>query len=295
MGKAATQKPISERAQEASGNLPVPQASAAPPADLMEFAAEQGGRGVSTAADDNLVPLIYVLHYSSPQVDRRDNAYIEGAEPGDIWLRGAPLGMEIIKPHDGLLVQPCYFYKDVGEWRPRQEGGGGGQGFICRHPEEAAKDVAGAVEDPDDKNHWTITRNGEVHDLVETRNHAVLVYHPSGRVMPYLIPLSSTGHGVSRAWMSQINGQIIQQGSKKGEPWDSFARLYVLRTEPRANKLGKWFSFTTEEGPWCDREKYLMGRKLHEQFARGEKRAEAPEASADPAPAAGGTNTDALA
>ena len=291
---AKAEKSISERAKEAAGNtLPTVQSTAAPPTDLMEFAGEQGGRGVSTAADDNLVPLVYVLHYSSPQVDRRDNAYIEGAEPGDIWLRGAPAGLEIIKPADGVLVQPCYFYKDVGEWLPRQEGGGGGQGFIGRHPEEAARDVAGAEQDPEDKNHWTVRRGNEVHDLVETRNHAVLVWHPSGRVMPYLIPLSSTGHGVSRAWMTQIGRQIIQQGPKKGEPWDSFARLYVLGTEPRANKLGKWFSFTTEEGPWCTREQYLAGRKLHEQFAKGEKRAEAPQESAGPSPAA--TNTDALA
>jgi hypothetical protein len=131
---ATKPKTISERAQETSNNLPTEQQNAAPPAELMQYADEQTGLGVSTASEDRLVPLIYVLHYTSPQVMKGDSKYIPGAEPGDFWLRNAPRGLEIIKGNDGLLVQSCWFYRDVGEWLPRQDGGGGGQGFRGRHP-----------------------------------------------------------------------------------------------------------------------------------------------------------------
>ena len=296
MGKAATQmtKPISERAQESAGNLPAVQDHAGPSAALMEFASEQTGRGVSTAADDNLVPLVYCLDAKSPQVDRRDGKYVEGAEAGDIWFRNAPPDLEIVKGTVGVLVQPCYFYKDVGEWVPRKSGGG----LVCRHPQEKAKDVPGAKpghnrETGEARANIWFTEDGD-RDLIETRNHAIIVYFPNGRTMAYLMPLKSTGHSVSRAWMTQINNQIIQEGPKKGTPWDSFARLYHLTTEQRHDNEGnKWFNFVTKEGSWATKEQYLAGRKLCLQFTSGEKKAAADEAVTEPA--AGGTNTDALA
>jgi hypothetical protein len=263
---------ISDKAQEAA-HLPPVRQQAGPPTHLMQYAQEDAGKGVSTKASDNLVPLIYVLHPLSPQVDKRSNSYIEGAEGGDIWLRNAPPGMEIVKGEVGILVQPCYFYKDVVEWVPRLEGGGGGQGFIGRHAVEDPKNVPGAIQQPDNVNHWT-TADGE-HDLVETRNHAVLVYI-DGRVLPYLIPFTSTGHGVSRAWMSKINDKIITEGDAKGKPYPSYAYLYRLTTEQRDNKKGKWFSFVPQDERWTTSEEYLVGRKLHAQFKSGEKQADTP-------------------
>src|SRR6202035_3091033 len=58
-----------------------------PPAALADRMKADAGRGVSTAQEDNQVPLIYVLQPLSPQVDKRSEQYVEGAEPGDLWLR----------------------------------------------------------------------------------------------------------------------------------------------------------------------------------------------------------------
>lgn len=309
---------LSERAKQAAGlpqttNGKVPEIveDFLPPAHLAEFAERDAGQGVSTSADDNLVPLIYVLQPLSPQCDRRSPQYVEGAEAGDLWLRNAPMGLEVVKANFenaraagqenfGLLAQPCYFHRDVVEWVPRDEGGGGGQGFVGRHAVERAQDVAGAKPGVDrktgkaDPNAWT-TADGE-HDLVETRNHAVLL-HLGGRALPYLLPLTSTGHSVSRAWMSKINQKLIDCPVPKGDPdyeakvsdwmermarankptvYPSYAYLYRLTTEQRSNNQGKWFSIVVQDARWATRLEYLAGRKLHEQFAKGERRAEAP-------------------
>jgi hypothetical protein len=274
MGKAAQK--ISERAMEAGGNLPKPAEGAAPPAHLAQYAAEDAGKGTSQAAEDNLVPLVYVLQPMSPQVDRRDAAYVEGAEPGDIWLRNAPPGHELVKGNVGILAQPCYFYKDVSEWVPRDDGGGKGNGFVGRHAVDRAALVPGAVQDPEDPNHWTSA--GGDHDLVETRNHVMLVHVP-GRALRYLLPLSSTGHSVSRAWMSKMNDKVVQDGDAKGKPYPSYAYLYRLTTEQRSNAQGKWFSLVAEDERWATPDEYLSGRRLNELFAAGELRAEAPEAA----------------
>jgi hypothetical protein len=233
--------------------------------------------------DDNLVPLIYVLQALSPQVDRRSGEYIAGAEAGDIWLRNAPKGLEIVKGDTGVLMQPCYFYKDVGEWIPRTDNGGGG--FVGRHTQERAKDVPGAKQGHNrktgemDENAWT-NADGS-HDLIDTRNHAVLVY-VGGRVLPYLVPLTSTGHSVSRAWMSRINDKIIQEGPAKGKQYPSFAHVYRLTTEQREKGGNRWFVLSPQDERWATSEEYLAGRKLNMQFASGEKRAAAEDASAAP-------------
>ncbi len=310
---------ISDRAKQAAGlPAPAPQTSGtfAPPAHLAEFAAQDAGLGVSTSAEDNLVPLLYVLQPLSPQVDRRSPQYIEGAEAGDIYLRNAPPGMEIIKANAenaraagvadfGILAQPCHFYRDVAEWVPRDEGGGGGKGFVARHEVERAKEVAGAKPGVDrktgkvDPNAWT-TADGE-HDLVENRNHAVLLHH-GGRVLPYLIPLNSTGHSVSRAWMSKINQKVMGaeavhasasdreakiealrrnlEAAGKPSVYPSFAYLYKLTTEQRQNNEGKWFVLKAEDARWATADEYRSGRRLNQQFRSGEKKAAAPEAEA---------------
>src|SRR4051794_39468649 len=82
----------------------------------------KGGVGLSTDVSDNLIPLIYILQPLSPQVMKKNPAYIEGAEAGDIWLKGA--SDPIVKGDDGIIFCPCAFWKNHTEWRPREQGGG---------------------------------------------------------------------------------------------------------------------------------------------------------------------------
>src|SRR3972149_2403505 len=63
------------------------------------------GQGISTAPEDNLVPLIYVLQATSPAVKKGDPSRIDGAEAGDFWLRNS--SEPIVRGEDGLLFQPC--------------------------------------------------------------------------------------------------------------------------------------------------------------------------------------------
>lgn len=327
---AVAEMSISERAKLASGQatLPAVTENFSPPDHLAEFAERDAGQGVSTSMDDNLVPLVYVLQPLSPQCDRRSPQYVEGAEAGDIWLRNAPPGHEVIKANFenakaagktgfGLLAQPCYFYRDVVEWVPRAEGGGGGAGFVARHDVPRAQDVKGAKQGLNrktgkpDPNAWT-TADGE-NDLVETRNHALLLY-VGGRALPYLLPLTSTGHSVSRAWMSKMNDKLMdcpvpkddpdrdakvaawqEKMAKAGKPtvYPSYAYLYMLTTEQRSNNEGKWFSIVAQDARWATRTEYLAGRRLHEQFKTGEKKAEVPAEEVTASRSASSASADA--
>jgi|KBSSwiStaDraftv2_1062776.scaffolds.fasta_scaffold07344_3 hypothetical protein len=218
-------------------------------------------RGVSTAQEDNIVPLIYVLQGLSPQVSKRNDSYIEGAEPGDIWLRNAP--EPVVKGAEGLIFQPCYFYKHWVEWIPREAGGG----FMGTHATMPA--AAKKVEDDEDPNLVKyVMPNGN--EVKETRYHVGLVYTDHGS-LPYVIPLSGSGHTVSRTFMSLMANKLDESGQR----YDSFEFKYKLTTKLRKNKKGEWFVFEPADFERANDEEFAKGQDLYNAFAAGIKKADA--------------------
>lgn len=245
-----------------ASNEVVPTGKGAVPAFMKSRVAKDAGKGVSTAQEDNLVPLIYILQAQSPQVNKRNPAYIEEAEASDIWLRNSP--NPIVKGDEGILFQPCFFNKDWIEWVARDSGGG----FVARHvelPQDAKK-----IEDPKNPNRVKYVRpNGN--EVVETRHHIGYAITGDG-ALPYVISLSGSGHTVSRQWMFMMNGVQLD-----GDKAPSFAKLYRLKTKERSNAAGTWFSFDVSDAGWVETDQeYQRGLELHDAFVRGEKKMEAP-------------------
>lgn len=236
------------------------------PAFMASKVQQDAGKGVSTAQDDNLVPLIYILQALSPQVNKKNPAYVEGAEAGDLLLRNAP--QPLIKGSKGFVFQPCYFFKNVIERKPQATGVGI---FVAAHP-EMTDDVT-AVPDQKNPNKMVMMRkNGNV--MIDTRNHVGLVYMPGLPPMPYVIPMSSTGHTASKGWMGMMNQKLVGNDIAP-----SFACLYTMKTKDRSNAAGQmWATWDIQDAGWVQSEEdYNRGKALNEAFARGEKTADVPE------------------
>lgn len=240
------------------------------PAALAKRMAEDAGKGVSTAQEDNIVPLIYILQPLSPQVLKTDPAYIQGAEAGDILLRNA--NDPIVKGAEGIIFQPCFFTKDWVEWVPRGSGGG----YVGRHADRPTE--AKETRDPKNPNKVKyVMPNGN--EVIETRYHVGFVLRGK-QALPFVIPLTSTGHTVSRQWMFTMNSQQLPDGKKA----PVFACLYRIKTRMRSNVDGSWFtpdiSNASEDGQTCFIETeadYLRGFALHEAFASGASKAAVPD------------------
>lgn len=257
------------------------QSSLTAPDFLKDRIKRDAGAGVSGRAEDNLIPLLYILQAQSPQAVKQNQNYIKGAEAGDIWLRNCVV--PIVKAVDGVLFQPCFFNIDYGEWIPRNDDGSGG-GFVARHLD--IPEVASEERDEQNPNKvlWRMPNGNEI---IETRNHYGLIRDLpgyDGRAFPYSIPLSSTGHSVSRAWMALMN----QFGGSEGEDPVSFSRLYRLKTIYKTRGTNSWFMLDPQDGGWVrNSEEYDRGLAFHNAIKRGEQRAEAPVNQADDA--AGGS------
>lgn len=225
------------------------------PASVAEAMEEDAGRGVSTRQEDNLIPMMIILQAQSPQVIKRNPAYVEGAEAGSIFVRGLP---EPLFGEEGVLFQPCHFTKKWVEWVPRSKGGGLVDRYDDR-PEDAE-----LRENEEGKKTW-IRPNGN--ELVETRYHSGYIHLGDQRI-PVVIPLSSTGHSFSKEWMLSMNMKRTPQ-NKTAPSW---AYLYQLSTRVRSNAAGEWFAWGFKDaGAVSSIEDYQIGRTLNEAIEGGAK------------------------
>lgn len=241
-----------------------------PSAALQKKMHAQAGKGLSTDASDNLVPLVYILQPLSPQVLKKNENYIEGAEPGQIWLKNSEDPF-----HDMITFQPCFFEKYWVEWIPRTKGGG----FVARYEFDERPQAAALFKDPERPRaiRWRMPSGN---DLVETRSYSGFIILENGVALPYSIPLASTGHTVGKDIMFRLNNRRLDNGSKP----PIWSNQITLRTKMRSNNAGEWYVFDIDSIDWVeDEEQYDLGQSLNSAFEQGEKRAETPMSNDIPA------------
>jgi hypothetical protein len=192
--------------------------------------AGKGQEGVQS--DDIAIPFIYVLQSNSPQVKRSDAKYIKGAEEGDLMNS---VTSEILP--NPLRIIPCFFDKNLIEWKPRAQGGG----LVARYQRTdpiAKRAIRGDQGPPQ-------LPNGN--DLIETANHYVVVPLQEGVPQAFwaVLSMSSTKLKVSRKFNNLVANRMIHIGEKMVAA-PTFAFSYLLGTVAEANAKGSFFNFTLE-------------------------------------------------
>ena len=70
---------------------------------------------------DLALPFIRILGQLSPQVNKRDAKYVQGAEAGMIYNS---VTNQLYDGEKGINVIPCYYKREYVEWQDRGEGAG---------------------------------------------------------------------------------------------------------------------------------------------------------------------------
>jgi hypothetical protein len=276
MAKAAEKKPVG-KAVAATTNKGVATADV----DVSLLMKQDAGRGVSTAAEDNIIPLIYKLHTSSPQVLKQKPEYIKGAVAGNIWPRGSKTLID--GEEEGLPFIPVAFKKWWMEWGSER-----GEGFHGRHEFVATDENKGRPEDAvwhadPKKAGGGVWQRDNGHVLVETREHAGLALI-NGSWNPAVVSMASTDHSASRMWMGLMKSKVIPNTDIRAP---SFAYVYCLKTIAKSNDKGDWHGWAVEDGTGDGEvqfvpdlkggvELYKLARQLNADFEAGNKQAEAP-------------------
>jgi hypothetical protein len=227
--------------------------------EYLELTGQYAERGVSFKPEDQLTPLIYVLQSLSPQVERRGDNYIEGAEAGDFWLRNSL--NPIRNGEEGIIAIPVEMFRTWIEWMPNRGG------FVARHDAPPTDMVSKTLIGDDGKERQVMMRgNGNL--IVDTREFYILVDGD-----PYVFPCSSTKHTFARQWQSMFHRF---KHPKNGKVMPAFARKYRLSTAPTSNYKGKWFGLKFEDVGESNINELKAGIAFSNAIQRGERKAEAP-------------------
>ena len=219
--------------------------------NLFEADANQGAQNISQ--EDLALPFLKILGQLSPEVNKRDGKYVEGAEPGKI------INTVTNDLYDTIDVIPCHYKRQYIEWRDRGTSSG----------------APVAIHDADSDIISQTTRGKDYKDrlpngnyLDNTANHFVLVLGKNPATA--LISMKSTQLKVSRKWNSMMMGIKLQGKNGLFTP-PTYSHIYKLSTVQMSNDKGTWFGWDVSKvGPVNDKSSYEMAKSFAISVGKGE-------------------------
>ena len=227
--------------------------------NIFEADADKGSQNMTQ--EDLALPFLKVLGQLSPEVNKRDGKYVEGAEPGKI------INTVSNELYDTINVLPVFYKRQYVEWQDRGTSTGAP---VAIH--EADSDIISQTTRG--KDYKDRLPNGNY--LENTANHFVILMGSSPQTA--LISMKATQLKVSRKWNSMMMG-IKMQGKNGLFTPPTYSHIYSLKTVPMSNDKGSWFGWDVSKvGPIEDRAVYEIAKGFAERVGKGEVQAKHGEA-----------------
>ena len=227
------------------------------PANMFEDDAAKGPGKIGQ--EDLALPFLKILGQLSPEVNKRDGKYVEGAEPGMIFNSVTGDLYDGVK---GIDVVPCFYKLEYIEWKDRGEGPGAPVAIYDSSSDIMSKTKA-------DANYKDRLPNGNY--IEKTASHFVIIMGDSPSTA--LISMKSTQLKISRKWNSMMSG--IKLNGKNGMFTPaSFSHIYKLKTTQMSNDKGTWFGWEVSKvGPITDQSLYGQAKAFSENISKGNVKA----------------------
>ena len=221
----------------------------------MEADAQQGTQNISQ--EDLALPFLKILGQLSPEVNKRDGKYVEGAEPGKI------INTVTNELFDKISVVPCHYKRQYIEWQDRGTSGSGAP--VAIH--DADSDIVSQTTRG--KDYKDRLANGNY--LENTASHFVVILGDSPTTA--LLSMKATQLKVSRKWNSMMMGLKMQGKNGMFTP-PTYSHIYKLKTVQQSNDKGTWFGWDVSTvGPVQDKAVYEIAKNFASSVSKGEVQA----------------------
>ena len=221
--------------------------------NLFEADANAGSQNMTQ--EDLALPFLKVLGQLSPEVNKRDGKYVEGAEPGMILNT---VTNEIFDGTKGIDVLPVFYERKYVEWQDRGEGKGSP---VAIH--NADSDIVSTTTR--DKSFKDRLPNGNY--LENTASHFVLMLGQNPCTA--LITMKATQLKTSRKWNTMMMGIKLQGKNGLFTP-PTYSHVYKLTTVQQSNDKGTWFGWDVAKvGPIQDKAMYVQAKSFSENISKG--------------------------
>jgi hypothetical protein len=227
------------------------------PANVFE---EDAAKGLGNIGQQDLaLPFLKILGQLSPEVNKRDGKYVEGAEPGMIYNS---VSGELYDGAKGINVIPAFYKLEYVEWKDRGEGSGGP---VAVH--DSSSDIMSQTKA--DANFKDRLPNGNY--VEKTASHFVIITGDSPTTA--LISMKSTQLKISRKWNSMMSGIKLKGKNGLFTP-ASFSHIYRLKTTQMSNDKGTWFGWDVSKvGPITDTSLYQQAKTFSDNISKGSVKA----------------------
>ena len=219
--------------------------------NLFEADANQGTQNISQ--EDLALPFLKILGQLSPEVNKRDGKYVQGAEPGKI------INTVTNKLYDEIEVIPVFYKRQYVEWADRGTSTGAPVAIHSADSDIISQTTRG-------KDYKDRLANGNY--LENTANHYVIYLNDTPQQA--MVSMKSTQLKVSRKWNSMMMG-IKMQGKNGLFTPPTYSHIYKLKTVQMSNDKGTWFGWDVEKvGPVGDKNIYDMAKSFATSVGKGE-------------------------
>lgn len=223
-----------------------------PSSILFEADAHAGFENVKNTS--MALPILKLLQNGSAEAQKRNQAYIEGAEPGML------LNTVTKKVYDGakgINVIPCHYKLEFQEWSDFGTGSG--------RPEQIYPDASDILTKTT-KDQMGKDRLPNGNYILTVGQHFVLILDDSSTETA-LISMSSSQGKISRKWNSMMMS-ISMNGSNGPYTPPSFSHLYKLNTVLNSGKGNQWYGYNiVKVGPVTDATTYERAKQFYQGLA----------------------------
>ena len=220
-----------------------------PSAGLFEADAQKGFENVKT--ESLAPPILKLLQNGSAEAQKRNQNYVEGAEPG-MFLN--TVTKQLYDGDKGIMVIPCHYKLEYQEWADYGTGSG--------RPENIYPDTSDVLDKttkgPDGKDRL---QNGNY--ILTVGQHFVIILGTKSSETA-MISMSSSQGKVSRKWNSMMKS-ITLDGEQGQYTPPSFSHMYKLSSVLNTGKGNQWYCYNVEKvGMLEDAKMYERAKKFYE-------------------------------
>jgi hypothetical protein len=191
-----------------------------------DYADQYAGEETFVDREHTITPKVTILQGLSPQVKRNNVAYVDGAQPGMIFL--SSYHQPLVDGEKGIVFQPCLFQTPWEVRTPKTESQPANFVDIFEEPQET----------------WTAHRSDKGYTYYTTPEGNIAsqihihvgMIHIDDQCLPYAVRFSGTGMFVSKQW----NGLIGSRRTESGKPAARFTYTYRMRVKSQTNAMGEW-------------------------------------------------------
>ena len=223
-----------------------------PSTALYEGDAHAGFENVKTSS--LALPILKLLQNGSGEAQKRNQNYVEGAEPGMLLNT---VTKKLYNGAEGIEVIPCHYKLEYQEWADFGTGSGRPENIYDANSDILSKTTQGS--DRKDR-----LENGNY--ILTVGQHFVLIVE-DGSTENALISMSATQGKISKKWNSMMMS-ITLDGEKGPYTPPSFSHKYRLTSVLNSGKGNQWYGYNvTKVGPVEDPALYERAKKFYTSLA----------------------------